>query len=182
AHETMGLCTQARQLQRGLDLGADPGPFVAPDPWAQPMPVRDLGAGANVFEHRELREDLRDLEGAGDAECHPLFGRKRGDVPSFERDLAFARRKQSADEVEESRLAGAVRTDDRAELALLYGERYVAHRHEAPEALARVTDFEDVHARSPRRMKPSRPRGKKSTIAMNKRPMKDIQLIVMLDR
>ena len=92
------------------------------------------------------------------------------------------RREESADEIEERGLAGAVGSDDRAKLAFVDGQRHVAHGDQAAEAPADVPDLEHAHASLSRRMKPSKPRGKNSTIAMNSTPTNDIQLTVMLDR
>ena len=90
--------------------------------------------------------------------------------------------KETADEIEERRLAGAVRPDDGAQFPFLHGKRDAAHRHQAAEAFADVVDFKNAHAALLRAMTPSRPRGKNSTMATKSIPTKDIQLTVMLDR
>src|SRR5258708_7016082 len=107
--------------------------------------------------------------------------RQFGDILAIEADRAGGRREKSGDQVEEGGLAGAVRPDDRAHLALRDIQRYIAYRHEVTEALGDVVDLEDVHALL-RCRKPSRPRGKNRTTRMNRRPTNDIQLTVTLER
>src|SRR5262249_48846468 len=142
----------------------------------------DLGADSHVLEHGELREYLGDLEGPRDAQPDSIFGRQRSDVAALERDGARRGREEAADQVEEGRLSRAVGPDDRAQLALLHPHGHLAHRDEAAEALADAVDLEDAHESPLRRMKPRRPRGKKSTMATNSMPTKDIQFTVTLDR
>src|SRR6185437_12765373 len=110
---------------------------------------------------------------------------KLGDVLAVELDGARGRREESADQVEEGGLAGAVRSDDRAHLALRHVERDVAHRHQIAEPFGDVLDFEDVHGLAHTLLRcrnPSSPRGKNSTTSTNRRPTNDIQLTVTLDR
>ena len=182
ADKPAGFSAQARELEYRLDLRADPCLLGSGDPRPQPIPICDLRARAHVLEYRELREDLGDLERTGDAQGDSRFGRKRRDITSFENDRSAGRREQPADEVEKGRLTCSVRTDDRTQLAFLHGERYVVHRDQVSESLGGVADLQDVHARPVRRMKPSNPRGKNSTMTMNSNPTNDIQLTVRLER
>src|SRR5580698_4414074 len=113
------------------------------------------------------------------------MGRKLGDVLAVEPDRARGRRKESADQVEEGGLAGAVRPDDGAHLAFGHIERDVAHRHQIAEAFCHVLNLENVDGAAHallRCRKPSSPRGKNNTTSTNNSPTNDIQLTVMLDR
>src|SRR5256885_9010869 len=73
-------------------------------------------------------------------------------------------------------LAGAVRPDDREDLALADGEAHVRQRRQRAEALGDRRDLEDYavarHCLKPRsRRKPSSPLGMKRTITMRTTPM-----------
>ena len=106
----------------------------AAEPRAQTVAGSDLGGDADVLEHGELGKDFGDLEGARHAQRDPLVGGEAGDVAAVEQDRPGGRREEPADQVEEGGLAGAVRSDDRAQLALRHGHRYVAHGDEIAEA------------------------------------------------
>ena len=95
-----------------------------------------------------------------------------------------ARREKAADQIEERGFAGAVRPDDRAQLALGDAERDVLHRDETAEAFGRRSLTSSTFMLlSPRlAAMPSRPRGKNSTTSTNSMPTNDIQLMVMLER
>ena len=66
-----------------------------------------------VLEHREV------LEGAGNAEARQRMGRQLREIPPVEKDLAGGWPEHRADQIEECRLAGAVRADQAADLARL---------------------------------------------------------------
>ena len=74
-------------------------------------------AAAQVLEHREPAEDVGDLEAARQAEPVDLVRLQAVDALAVEQDLAAGRAEAAADEVEQGRLAGAVRADDRDALA-----------------------------------------------------------------
>src|SRR6202042_3564469 len=118
---------------------------------------------ANVVGDREVGKDLGDLEGAGHTASHPIIGSERGDVAPLEPDRARGRREQAADQIEERRLAGAVRTDDRAQFARLDGQRYVVDGDQVAKALRCALDLKQGHAFAPLRSMPRTPRGKKHT-------------------
>src|SRR5579883_2751199 len=113
----------------------------------------------------------------------PAMRRNPRHILAVEGDRAGARPEEAADQVEEGRLAGAVRTDDGAQLAALDRHRHVAHGDEAAEILRDAADVEEAHAAAFRRCRnPRSPRGKNITTRTKRRPMKDCQLVVMLDR
>ena len=90
-------------------------------------------------------------------------------------------REKAADQVEEGGLAGAVGADHRAQLARLDRHRHVVDGDQAAEMLRDVLDPQQAHDVAFRRMMPSTPRGKNSTISTKNRPMKDIQFSVWLE-
>ena len=96
--------------------------------------------------------------------------------------LPRGRREKAADQVEEGGLAGAVRADDRAQLAGLDRHRHVVDGDQAAEMLGDVLDPQQAHDVTLRRMMPSTPRGKNSTTSTKNRPMNDIQFSVWLER
>ncbi len=86
----------------------------APD--AARCPQRQL----EILEHREVLEYRRLLELAPDAEIGDGALVELGQVDlAVEEDLALVRPRLAGDDIHHRRLAGAVRTDDRAELALV---------------------------------------------------------------
>ena len=58
------------------------------------------------------------------------------------------RRPQAGDRFDGRRLAGAVRSEDAEDLALLDGERDIVDRRAVAVTLGEVGDFDDVHALS----------------------------------
>src|SRR5262249_59738492 len=69
------------------------------------------------------------------------------DFSSREMDRAFGGAIEATDEVEERRLAGAVRADQRDDLALVHGERHFLQDLETAEALADVDAAEQRRTR-----------------------------------
>ena len=65
-----------------------------------------------VLEHGQARKEVRDLEGPREAEGGPPVGGGARDVLAEERDRARGDRQLARDQVEERRLAGAVRADE----------------------------------------------------------------------
>jgi hypothetical protein len=120
--------------------------FRTADPGAQAISPGDLCGDADVFEHGQFGKNFSDLESPGHAPRHPFMRGQAGDIATVECDAAGSRRKESADQVEERGLAGAIGPDDRAQLALCDVERNVAHRDQIAESLGDVVDVENVHA------------------------------------
>src|SRR5262249_55314438 len=140
----IGFRGEAGQREGCSNLAAYLLLLSAPDPRTQPKAVGDFGADAHVLEHRELGKDLGDLERARDAERNALVWRQCGDVAAIERNRAGQWREEPADQVEKRGLAGAVGTDDGAQLAFFHAHRYVAHGHQAAEAATDLVDFENA--------------------------------------
>src|SRR4029077_1013889 len=142
----------------------------------------ELDRDPDVLQHRELREDAGDLEGAGDAPPETGGRGERGHVVAAKEHAARGRRQQSGDEVKQRGLAGAVRADDRAQLARLYREVDPGHGLQGPEGAAEPPRFQQRgHARARRRRAvPTSPPGRKITIRTKTAPVKIIQCSVSL--
>jgi hypothetical protein len=90
--------------------------------------LRAVGCAAKaahhrILQHRHVGEGLDDLEGPADARPADLIGPQAVDRPALEADRAAVGRHRAGDQVEERRLAGAVRPDQRDDLALRDRER-----------------------------------------------------------
>ncbi len=104
-----------------------------------------MPADQQVFQHRRVLEQLDVLERARDAEArHAVRGRAR-DVLPLEHDAAARRLVDAADQVEDRALAGAVRTDDGEDLALLDRERHAVDGLDAAEGDRKVLHVEEAH-------------------------------------
>src|SRR5688572_30589951 len=87
----------------------------------------------DVLEDGEAGKDRRDLERLRDAELRGRELRQAGDVAPFQEDAPPARRQLAGDQLEEGGLAGAVGTDDRAQLAGMHGEIDTVDRQQRSE-------------------------------------------------
>ena len=112
----------------------------------------DVATYEEVLEHGLVLEELGVLEGAGDTALgHPVHRQPRDVLPG-EGHGARVDIVETADEVEDGGLAGAVRADDAEDLALLHVEGQVPHGVDAAETDRQVTGFEQAHrTRSVRR-------------------------------
>jgi hypothetical protein len=100
----------------------------------------------DVLERRHVEEDLQVLEGARDAASRALGGRALRHVLACEHDPAGGRRVDAVDQVEQRRLARAIRADDRVDLALRDREVELRHGGDAAEALGQALDREEGRA------------------------------------
>ena len=80
--------------------------------------VADRRAHLQIFEHRHAHEDAAAFRRLRDLQAGDLVGRQLGDVAAGERDAAFARARIAEDRHHQRRLAGAVRADQRDDLAV----------------------------------------------------------------
>src|SRR3954468_13634888 len=96
-----------------------------------------------------MRVELRDLEGACDAARGHLAGREARDVLAAKEDPAVRGLHVAGDDVDERRLAGAVRADDPDDLALLEPQAQVVGGLHRPEGAGDRYRFQDnAHHRS----------------------------------
>src|SRR4051794_4525081 len=174
----------AVEAEDGGDVAdAAPERGVAPQrrQHAQALPlVRDDRDG-DRFGDRERREDVDELERARHAAPREQHRADAGDVLALEADDACGRLQQPGEDVDERRLAGAVRTDDRDRLAVGDRERNAVERDEVAVRLAHVDRLDQrrghvrttfFHASVAR---PIRPRGKAMTMTASVTPRKKRQ-------
>ena len=81
--------------------------------------------------------------GAGEAVARDRIGLCAGDVGAAEHDASGIRREHAVDQIEQRRLAGAVRPDQAENFALAHDETQVVHGLQAAEALADVIELEE---------------------------------------
>jgi hypothetical protein len=92
-----------------------------------------MGADPNVVEDREIWKQRDVLEGAPDADFGDPVRPPPQDALAFQQNVARARLVEPAQAVEERGLAGAVRSDQAQDLALMHVERYAIQRNDAAE-------------------------------------------------
>ena len=101
-------------------------------------------ADEDVLERGHLGEEADVLERAPDPERGDRVRRLVGDVDAVEHDRARGRLVDARELVEEGRLAGAVRADQRHDRAARDREVDVVRRDEAAELLAQLDDLDQV--------------------------------------
>ena len=99
-----------------------------------------MGADPDIVEHRQVGKQRDVLEGAADADLGDPVRRARQDALAFHQDVAGARLIEPAEAIEERRLAGAVRSDQAEDLALVHVERHAIQRDDAAEHDADVAN------------------------------------------
>ena len=99
----------------------------------------------HVFEHRHAAEGPRHLVRAGDAEAAALGRPGSGHIRALEEDAPAARAVGAREHVEQSGLAGAVRTDDAYGLVGGDGEVDLVEYDQGTEALADALGRKDRH-------------------------------------
>jgi len=101
-----------------------------------------------VFENRQAREQTDILEGtgdlgfAGDAKVRQALEQVFSAILVAHSDHAHGRLVETGDAIEHGGLAGAVRADQRGDLAALGLEREVVDGHQAAELHRQVLDLE----------------------------------------
>ena len=103
------------------------------------------GRDHDVLEDREAREGLHDLERAREAAAADFKGLEAVDAFALEEDLPSRGRVVAVDDVEDGRLAGAVRADEPEDLPLLDRKGHVADGLEAAETFRDVLQLEEAH-------------------------------------
>src|SRR5581483_5221844 len=109
--------------------------------------VPDVGADEDVLEHGHRPEQLEVLERAGDPAADHAVLRDAEKALAFEAQLSRVGSVEAGDEVEDGRLAGAVRADQADDLALRHVERDVVDRDDPAEAARDVPDLQQRHPR-----------------------------------
>ena len=103
-------------------------------------------ADEDVLQYRHVAEEAQVLERARDPALDDEVRRQTGDVLAEEQDVPAVGRVHAGDQVEERRLAGAVRADQGDDAAGLDAEVHVLDRGDAAEGLEQLLDLE--HRRS----------------------------------
>ena len=96
----------------------------------------------DIVDRGKIRQQRGDLERARQPEPAALVGRQPGDVAAGELDGAGIRHQLSGQLADQRGLAGAVRADDRVQLARRDIEREIVGRDDAAEAADQVFDAE----------------------------------------
>ena len=100
--------------------------------------VVSMKAGHDIFERRKLLEQPNFLERARDAMARALIGPQLRNVAPAKHDRAGIGLVDAAQKVEQRRLAGAIGADDGEYGSGFDGERDIANRVHAAEALAQT--------------------------------------------
>ena len=96
----------------------------------------------DVVEDRQVAEQADVLEGTADSHPGDGVGRRAGDVATVERDRAARWPEEPGQEMEQRRLAGAVRTDDAVDRQRVETKLVVDQRLEAAERLGQAAGLE----------------------------------------
>jgi hypothetical protein len=171
------------ELDQLVHLAIERDAGGARNPGARADAGGDLDADAQILEHAEVRKDLGNLKRAHDACPYTLRDRLMGNLALREMDAALAHRKEPRHEIEERGLTRTVRADHRAQLSFGQLKRDILQRLQLAELARHRFQLEQDHALLRRcSSTPRMPFGNSSTIAMNSRPTKVIQLRVRLLR
>jgi hypothetical protein len=102
-----------------------------------------LQRNAHVLEHGEVRKRRGNLERADHPHARDRRGRRAGDLPLVEDDLARGRRQEVRQQIEAGRLAGAVGADQRMDRAAADLEIDAVDRDESLELLGEPARLQD---------------------------------------
>src|SRR5262249_32376981 len=120
-----------------------------PSPRAQHVVVHAglrLYREAHILDDGETWEEIGELERAAETRARAHRRWFARDIAAIEQNLPRRRGKLAGDEIEVSGLAGAIRSDDRGQLARAKRAAHAVDGHVAAEADGEVTRFERGHA------------------------------------
>ena len=126
---------EAKARQQRLAFGGDRGVAAERPPPSRARPLVNRHRERERRQRRQRVEELVDLERADDAAAHAPMRGERRDVVAVERDRPRGRLEHAGEQVDQRRLAGAVRADQGVARAALDAERDVVGRRQAAEAL-----------------------------------------------
>ena len=112
---------------------------VEQQPQQRRLLVRAEKRQHQVVDHAEIVERGRQLKGAHHPLGDPFLGRHAGDVFAAIANDPFVGRVISGQQIEESRLAGAVRTDDAGDFIFLQEVVDLVDRDQRAESLGHVS-------------------------------------------
>ena len=135
------------------------------------MPV---GRGHDVLLDRHVQEQTERLERAGDTAARDPVRVEPDDRLPLEDDLAAVRRVDAGDQVEERRLAGAVRPDDADDLTFVHDEVEAVDAGQAAERLGQARHLEQRlwHQTISTRCFPNKPCGRTAISATSIAPIR----------
>ena len=151
ARRLVHLALEAKARQEVLDLRDDRRPRASDPP--------EVGARAVALGDREAKrsrpwrqvgKELIDLERAREPKPHPPARRQRRDVAVFKQNLPLARLDDSRQEIDERRLAGAVRPDQRVTRASLQNEGHFVRGEQRAEPLDEPSRLQRLARITPR--------------------------------
>jgi hypothetical protein len=144
-HRRVGTADKVDQLQRVLDVLVQSGNALNRFEQVEPELAAQLCERRNyeVFAHSQTIEQLIDLITLGQAELADIGHRHAGNVAALEQDLACGGRHLTGQHLEERALAGAVRADDAAQLAVIDDKIDVAVGREAAVMLGQRPGLQD---------------------------------------
>src|SRR5262245_5067122 len=99
----------------------------------------------HVFQHRHAAEQADVLEGARDAELGNRRGLPAVDPRALDLDRTFVWRIDARQQVEDRRLARAIRTDQAVEIPRIQGKREILDGGQTTETLGATADVKDAH-------------------------------------
>jgi hypothetical protein len=102
-----------------------------------------LQGDPDILAHAQMRKDRRNLERPHHAAAGYVGGLEGGDVAAVVENLSGRGVEKLCQEVEDGRLAGAVRPDQRVDRAAADREIHPLHRGEAAELFGQTAGFED---------------------------------------
>src|SRR4029077_16008105 len=143
AGEDVGLGREPEELGHLHRLRVDPP--VDPEGGEEPRPAAEARdhRGLERLGHRQLGEDLHELEAAGHAEPRERDWTDARDVAALEGHVPLAGRQHPGEHVDQGGLARPVWADDGDELVLRDGEADPIESHVGPVALTEIPRFED---------------------------------------
>src|SRR5882724_924627 len=130
--------------------------------------------GLQGLEDREVGKDLDELEGSGHAEPRQAHRADAADLAALEAHAARARFRDAGEDVDQRRLAGAVGSDDRDELARVDPEAHAVEGAELavelPEPVRLENHARDAGAGRRRVTSPINPSGARMTMTASIAP------------
>ena len=120
--------------------------------------VARLHGEAKILLDRKACKEIRDLERARETGRDDALGAKPRDRDSAQHHAAAVGHEQSRDQIEDARLAGAVRADQRVQRAIAHHDARIDDRLDAAERLRQIVRCEDDIATAVLRLQKCRQR------------------------
>src|SRR5205814_1712434 len=114
--------------------------LVAPETKTQARPR--LEGERDMLDGAQLLEEAGDLERARNPALRDLMRTQSSDIDAEEKDSTARRHEEAGQEVEEARLARAVRPNEGVDLPLAQSQVHAVHRSEAGEVLSECMGFD----------------------------------------